>query len=178
MALNSVVVSAVTVSRSGGGYEVRSRQKWFVSNGTDDAVIQRPPFEFVHSEPFASKAEAIEAAREFHEATDPASLDALMFPPTHGEFNCPEIEFVVKGMVNAAVMHASLRGDDTATAHSSRPLVEIAGPLGVTCPACYAGPGHPCNAPKDTGRRDVKWFHSKREDLHEELERKRAAASQ
>lgn len=32
------------------------------------------------------------------------------------------------------------------------------------CPACNAKPGNPCTTPTNTGRRDVKWIHSARED--------------
>lgn len=38
------------------------------------------------------------------------------------------------------------------------------GPKSVACPACGAQPGQPCNAPTDGSRRDVTWFHIKRED--------------
>lgn len=33
-----------------------------------------------------------------------------------------------------------------------------------TCPACNARPGEPCNAPTDSGRRNVTWHHLARED--------------
>lgn len=33
----------------------------------------------------------------------------------------------------------------------------------VECPACFAPPGRPCNAPTDDGRRDVPWHHLSRE---------------
>lgn len=33
-----------------------------------------------------------------------------------------------------------------------------------TCPVCFAPIGKPCNAPTETGRRDVRWFHHLRED--------------
>lgn len=35
--------------------------------------------------------------------------------------------------------------------------------IDTTCPNCQARPGQPCTAPTNTGRRDVKWFHSARE---------------
>lgn len=37
-------------------------------------------------------------------------------------------------------------------------------PLLVPCPVCNAAVGRPCNAPTETGRRDVRWFHSSREN--------------
>lgn len=36
--------------------------------------------------------------------------------------------------------------------------------LSRACPACNAEPHHPCNAPTNTGRRDVKWVHYAREE--------------
>lgn len=33
----------------------------------------------------------------------------------------------------------------------------------VRCPACQAAPGEPCNAPTETGRRNVPWVHLPRE---------------
>lgn len=36
--------------------------------------------------------------------------------------------------------------------------------LSVRCPACNAGPSVKCNAPTNTGRRDVEWVHHARED--------------
>jgi hypothetical protein len=37
-------------------------------------------------------------------------------------------------------------------------------PLVRACPTCNARPGYRCNAPTNTGRRDVLWFHYTRED--------------
>lgn len=37
--------------------------------------------------------------------------------------------------------------------------------LDVTCPACFAPPQSPCNAPTDLSRRNVGWYHSARTDL-------------
>ena len=37
------------------------------------------------------------------------------------------------------------------------------GPLNEECPVCNAAPGHPCNVPTDTGRRNVTWVHMRRE---------------
>lgn len=34
----------------------------------------------------------------------------------------------------------------------------------LVCPVCNARPGHACNVPTDTGRRDVPWYHFKREE--------------
>ena len=40
----------------------------------------------------------------------------------------------------------------------------MTGPLLLRCPVCNARPWEPCNAPTDTGRRSVAWFHLLRED--------------
>lgn len=34
----------------------------------------------------------------------------------------------------------------------------------VSCPSCGARAGQSCNAPTETGRRDVRWVHLSRED--------------
>lgn len=34
----------------------------------------------------------------------------------------------------------------------------------VSCPACFADVGDPCTEPTNTGRRNVRWFHTKREE--------------
>ena len=39
------------------------------------------------------------------------------------------------------------------------------GELLVECPACAAPVGKPCNVPARDGRRDVGWFHLRREEL-------------
>ena len=40
----------------------------------------------------------------------------------------------------------------------------IAAPRLLICPVCNAQPGHACNVPTETGRRDVPWYHFKREE--------------
>ena len=37
-------------------------------------------------------------------------------------------------------------------------------PMQIACPVCMAPKGVPCNAPTNTGRRNVEWFHFKREE--------------
>jgi hypothetical protein len=37
-------------------------------------------------------------------------------------------------------------------------------PMTIPCPVCMAPAGVPCNAPTETGRRNVEWFHFKREE--------------
>jgi hypothetical protein len=34
----------------------------------------------------------------------------------------------------------------------------------IPCPVCFAPGGVPCNTPTPTGRRNVEWFHYKREE--------------
>jgi hypothetical protein len=47
-------------------------------------------------------------------------------------------------------------------------------PRQVICPVCNARPGHPCNAPTDTGRRNVRWYHYAREELAAETTQERS----
>ena len=41
---------------------------------------------------------------------------------------------------------------------------ELTAPRLLICPVCNAQPGHACNVPTDTGRRDGPWYHFKREE--------------
>jgi hypothetical protein len=34
----------------------------------------------------------------------------------------------------------------------------------ITCPVCMAPAGVPCNAPTERARRNVEWFHFKRQE--------------
>lgn len=43
-------------------------------------------------------------------------------------------------------------------------MVKPAGPIGITCTTCNAGPGKPCTRATDMSRRPVTWFHAARED--------------
>jgi hypothetical protein len=42
----------------------------------------------------------------------------------------------------------------------------LTSPRDRDCPVCFAGVGEPCNAPTDTGRRDVRWYHFKRTESY------------
>ena len=37
-------------------------------------------------------------------------------------------------------------------------------PMVRSCPTCNAQPGYRCTVPTDTGRRNVDWYHFKREE--------------
>jgi hypothetical protein len=51
-----------------------------------------------------------------------------------------------------------------AAADAARDKAEERTPMARPCPACNAQPGYRCTVPTDTGRRDVAWYHFKREE--------------
>jgi hypothetical protein len=48
----------------------------------------------------------------------------------------------------------------------------------MTCPACYAPAGKPCNVPTDNARRTVTWHHHARENLAGKVKRYRVDFAQ
>lgn len=54
--------------------------------------------------------------------------------------------------------------DSEDAARAALVTLRNAGPIGIVCTTCNAGPGKRCTQPTETGRRDVSWFHGARED--------------